>query len=144
MHKMTNSTDLESYTGNPIQPTYTSMTDIYDNEVQVDLDKKAIFAYNNDRGVVHYNVPLNTGGFTIVELEGKVDRVEDRIRAWGNPVMFLYNLAVGMNAPDSDSNLSILNRYVDKVKENEEYFFTESGNWKKIISPEAKNKLSEI
>lgn len=112
------------------------VTDVYDRELEVDMDTKKMTDYDNGKKKITYNVEIVEDGkgidfWTDIVVDGTVDTIEERLKTWNNVVRIDYAFMVDGKASQNDPDGELWNRIVKMVKDNPERFFTKNGNWRK-------------
>ena len=127
-----------------------NVIDVYGRECLVDNDNKKIYSYNNKDRKINYSAEIiedgkNTGFYTNYIEEGTLDTIEERLKMINNPLEVEYAYAIGFHARKNDPDRKKWNSIVQYVKENEEYFFDELGDFKKgIINKNLTNSIRKI
>lgn len=122
-----------------------NVTNIYGHNFTIDETTQKLLSYNNDKKVVVYNAEIvedgkNSGFYTDYIENGSIENIEERMRAWNNPIKLAYAVIVDFNASKNDKDRQIWKACVEYVKNHESDFFTKSGNWKKRIRA-ARNRM---
>ena len=115
---------------------------IYGETFLVDDENKKLYDYDNDKKQITYNVEIikngkHTGCYTDYCEQGTVDDIEERLKKWNNILVLIYASSVNFNASKNDPNKEKWQKLVEYVKENQDKYFTKSGNFKssKEINP---------
>lgn len=89
---------------------------------------------------------IGTGFWTNYITSGKVENVEDRINVWNGVVKLAYAASVNFNASKNDPSGKIKARLIEYVRNHEEEFFDEYGDFKEelIISDKIIKEMVKI
>lgn len=110
--------------------------DEFNREVEIDENTRKLYSFSNKNKKIVYNAEIikdgkNSGFWTNYTESGTVDSLEEKLNAWNNRLLFLYSSTVGFYASKNDPDKSIYNSFLEVVKENEDKFFTKSGDFRK-------------
>lgn len=110
--------------------------DVYGREVEIRENLRKLYSYNNMAGEITYNAPIVedgelTGFWTEYKESGTIDSAEERLKVWNNKVLLLYAASVGFKASENDPDRKKYNKIVEYVKNNQEMFFTKTGDFRK-------------
>lgn len=113
-----------------------NIIDIYGKKCQIDEETKRLYAYSNKNKEIMYNAEIiengnPTGFWAYYKVDGTVDRIDERLKVWNNKLILLYASSVDFNASKNDAEKEKYNKFVDFVKENQEKFFTKTGDFRK-------------
>ena len=113
-----------------------NIIDIYGKKCQIDEETKRLYAYSNKNKEITYNAEIidngkPTGFWTNYKVAGTVDSIDERLTVWNNKIMLLYASSVDFNASKNDAEKVKYNQIVNFVKENQEKFFTKTGDFRK-------------
>lgn len=125
------------------------VTDIYGMKVEIAIDTKKVYTFNNKAKVINYTAQTVKDGkiennWIEFKEEGVVTDLETKINSYGNIAALTYALAVSYDKTKNDPENKIWDRFVQYVKENQEEFFTKTGDWKKRISVNTRNNIVEL
>lgn len=126
-----------------------TVTDVYDREVEIAVNTKKVYLFNNKIKEITYSAQIVENGeltqfWTDFKEEGVVTDIETKIKAYGNVVAFLYAQKVGFDSETNDPDKKIWKEVVKYVEENQSEFFTKAGDWKKRICANPKKGIIEI
>lgn len=124
------------------------VVNIYGQEVEILVDSKKVYDFNNKKKEVTYNAKSVKNGEvtqfweTYIE-EGVVTDLETKVKAFGNPFALLYAVAVDFNRSKNDPDDEIWNAMFSRLQANEKHFFTKEGDWKQRISADKQGLIIE-
>lgn len=119
------------------------VVDEFGKNRRVNMNTAKIRSYDNVKKKIVYNGQTDDDYWVDFVTDGVVDDIEERLNTWNNTVKLIYAEKVKFDAKKYDPDNEIWNDVVEKVKENEEQFFTKTGNWRKQISPKMKLIIEE-
>lgn len=104
-------------------------------EVFIDESTRKLYDFNNKRKEVTYSAQrLDDGRFwTCYTEKGTINDIELKLRTWNNLILFAYAHYVDFNANENDPDKKIWHAVVEHVKENEEKFFTKTGDFRRFV-----------
>lgn len=111
--------------------------DIYGHETLIDETSQKLYTYNNRKKEIQYNAEVmddngnRTGFFTNYIEKGIIIDVNDKLNVWNSTLKFYYASMVGFKASENDPDRKIYDKFVEYVKNNEEKFFTKTGDYRK-------------
>ena len=113
--------------------------------IEVDMDRAKVYDYNNKEGWIEYNAPIidenEIETFENFRLDGKLEKLEDRLQKWDSRLKLSYALSVGFDQDKNDPDGAIYKRFVEYVSENEGKFFESNGDVRKTYSIDPKSFL---
>jgi hypothetical protein len=111
------------------------VTSICGEEVIVDESTKKLYDFNNKRKEITYTAKrLDDGMFWVCYTErGTINDIELKLRSWNNLILLAYARLVGFKASENDPDKKIWKAIIKHVKDNEEKFFTKTGDFRKSV-----------
>lgn len=111
------------------------ITDVYGRDLIIDEASQRLTNFNNKNKKIVYNAKIIENGVytrfaTDYVVEGTVDDIEEKLNTPFNPIKVRYAAEVDYSSTKNDPDGKIWERYVQHVKENEDEYFTEEGDWK--------------
>jgi hypothetical protein len=121
------------------------VTSICGEEVTIDESTKKLYNFNNKTKTITYIAQrVDDGMFWVCYTQkGTINDIEMKLRSWNNLILLAYARLVGFKASENDPDKKIWRAVVEYVKENEEKFFTKTGDFRKsvkITENEIKNR----
>lgn len=127
------------------------VTDTQGERLKVDVSTQKIYNYNNKEALIEFSAEIvengiGTGFWTNYITSGKVENVEDRINVWNGVVKLAYAASVNFNASKNDPDGKIKARLIEYVRNHEEEFFDEYGDFKEelIISDKIIKEMVKV
>ena len=122
----------------------TNIVNEYGENVTVNWNGEVtLMNYDNNLGFIEWNVPYadNSHFHTDVLVAGKVESVKERLHTWNNvpkvvAALFCMNL-------DSEERETIEESVAECVIDNQQFFFTKCGNWRKNNRRQQENAVFE-
>jgi hypothetical protein len=111
------------------------VTSICGEEVFIDESTRKLYDFNNKRKEVTYSAQrLDDGMFwTCYTQKGTINDIELKLRSWNNLILLAYARLVGFKASENDPDKKIWKAIIKHVKDNEEKFFTKTGDFRKSV-----------
>jgi hypothetical protein len=111
------------------------VTSICGEEVFIDESTRKLYDFNNKRKEVTYSARrLNDGMFWVCYTEkGTINDIELKLATWNNLILFAYAHYVDFKASENDPDKKIWNAVVKYVKDNEEKYFTKTGDFRRSV-----------
>jgi hypothetical protein len=123
--------------------------DRYGEILQVDETVQKLYQFSNKKRELIYTAEIMEGGkktgfYTIYKEEGVCNDTEEKISTFGNKLILQYAISVDFDKNENDPEQKKWNRFIKYIKENENAFFDEYGDFRKEINinlEELKNEL---
>ena len=120
------------------------VTDKYGTLQNVDESRRRIYSYDAKAKTVEYSAPIidensTTEFWTVYEEKMQnLPTIEERLKVWNNTLLAVYAYSVDFNQNKNDNGGEKWKQFVKFVEENEEKFFTKTGDFRKkfLISTE--------
>jgi hypothetical protein len=111
------------------------VTSICGEEVVVDESTRKLYDFNNKTKTITYSAQrLDDKMFWVCYTErGTINDIELKLRTWNNLILFAYARLVGFKASENDPDGKVWEAVVEHVKENEEKFFTKTGDFRRFV-----------
>jgi hypothetical protein len=111
------------------------VTSICGEEVVVDESTRKLYDFNNKTKTITYSAQrLDDGMFwTCYTERGTINDIELKLRSWNNLILLAYARLVGFKASENDPDKKIWKAIIKHVKDNEEKFFTKTGDFRKSV-----------
>jgi hypothetical protein len=109
------------------------VTSICGEKVIVDESTRKLYDFNNKTKTITYIAQRVDDGmfWTCYTQKGTINDIELKLRTWNNLILFAYARFVDFKASENDPDKKIWRAVVEHVKENEEKFFTKTGDFRK-------------
>lgn len=127
-----------------------SIVDTFGRNAIVDDENRKLYSYNNKKKEIVYSAEViedgkRSGSWTNYIEKGTVDDIEERLKMWNNKLLLIYANMVNFNRNKNDADGEIYKRFVDDIRENEDKFFTKTGDFRKkfIVTEEEIVKMVE-
>lgn len=118
------------------------VTNEFNQTVMINEDNQKLYSYSNKNETITYNAEIVEGGelsghWTNYTIQGRVDDIEERMNTWNSSLKLAYASKVNFAASENDPDGSIWKSLVEYVKENQDKFFDEHGDFlkKALIDP---------
>lgn len=104
-------------------------------EVIVDESTKKLYNFNNKTKTITYIAQRVDDGmfWTCYTEKGVINDIELKLRSWNNLILLAYARLVGFKASENDPDKKIWCAVVKYVKDNEEKFFTKTGDFRRFV-----------
>ena len=126
-----------------------SVKDVYGRNLEIDAETRKLYSFSNKDEKIVYNAEIvengkKTGFYTDYAVSGKVESIEEKLKQWNNALLYCYASAVNFRASENDPDKEIYSKFVKFVKENEDAFFTKTGDFRKKFLIDEKTIKSAI
>lgn len=123
----------------------TNIVSKYGTETAVNwAGEVTLMDYDNALGYIEWNVPDadNSFFYTDVLVVGKVDSVRERLRTWNNvPRVVTALFCMNLDSKERGIVEKIVEEY---VIDNQQLFFTKSGNWRRNNRRQQRTAISAV
>lgn len=111
------------------------VTSICGEEVIVDESTKKLYNFNNKTKTITYIAQRVDDGmfWTCYTEKGAINDIEPKLRTWNNLILFAYARFVDFKASENDPDRKVWEAVVEHVKENEEKYFTKTGDFRRFV-----------
>ncbi len=111
------------------------VTSICGKEVIVDESTRKLYDFNNKTKTITYIAQrVDDEMFWVCYTEkGVINDIEMKLRTWNNLILFAYARLVGFKANENDPDKKIWHAVVEHVKDNEEKYFTKTGDFRRFV-----------
>lgn len=112
-----------------------SVTNEFGELVQIDESTRKLYSYDNKNKKISYNAQIVEDGvptiyYTNYVEDGIVNDISERLKTWNNKLLLLYSKCVGFDSIKNDADKKIYNALLEYVTNNQEIFFTATGDFK--------------
>lgn len=112
------------------------VVDEFGRTVVVDDSNKSLYSFCNRTKTITYNAEIMEGGkhsgfFTNYSEKGTISDIEEKLKVWNNMIRFEYAKNVGFDSEKNDPDREKWKKVVEYVKQNENLFFTKTGDFRK-------------